>query len=99
MRGAVILLVVLLCAACGDLGYRWYHGDLTRIPVEIDGQTVTVLDHGNGQWDAFGGDFRTEAMRTIQARQMAAIEKQSGCRVKQAAYMQGAPILQTTVTC
>jgi len=99
-----LTLTGLFCSAC-DPERPWHHGDLPRIPVEIDGRVVTVLDHGGGRYDAFGGgDFRTEAMRTIQRRQIAAIEKyagekQAGCSVKQAVYLPGEQILQTIVTC
>lgn len=98
-HGLAALLLVLSCAAC-DPARPWHHGDLTRIPVEMDGEIVTVLDHGDGRYDAFdGGDFRIEAMRVIQARQVRAIEKQAGCPVKWAAYMPGEQILQAEVTC
>lgn len=98
-RHWMALLLVLSCAAC-DPAKPWHHGDLPRIPVEIDGQTVTVLDHGGGRYDAFGGgDFLTEAMRVIQARQVRAIEQQAGCPVKWAAYIAGEQILQAEVTC
>lgn len=84
-QGQWALLALLLCAACGP-ARPWHHGDLPRHAVEVDGETVTVLDHGDGRFDAFGGgDFRTEAMRRIQARQVRAIEKQAGCPVKWAA--------------
>lgn len=98
MRRAVILLTLLLCAAC-DPAKPWHHGELPRHAVEIDGQTVTVLDHGGGVYDAFGGDFRVESMRSIQARQVKAIEKLSGCPVKWAAYIAGEQILQAEVVC
>ena len=98
-RRRLALLLVLCCAAC-DPAKPWHHGDLPRIPVAVDGEVVTLLDHGGGRYDAFGGgDFRVEALRTIQARQVRAIEQQAGCPVKWAAYMAGEQILQAEVTC
>jgi hypothetical protein len=99
-RGWLALLLLGLAGAACDPAKPWHHGDLPRHAVEIDGQTVTVLAHGNGRFDAFGGgDFRVEAMRSIQQRQVRAIEKQSGCPVKWAAYLPGEQILQAAVTC
>lgn len=96
---AALTLTGLLLSACNP-ARPWHHGDLPRISVEIEGRVVTVLDHGDGRYDAFdGGDFRTEAMRTIQRRQIAAIEKQAGCPVKWAAYIPGEQILQAEVAC
>ncbi len=95
-----LLILLLTLTACGNLGYRWYHGNLPRNKVDIDGVTVTVLDRGNSELDAFdGGDVATETIFIIKGRQIAAIEKFSGCKVNQAEYMQGAPILQARVKC
>lgn len=94
------LILLLTLTACGNLGYGWYKGSLARNKVDVDGVIVTVLDSGDGQYDAFdGGNPRYDSVFTIKQRQIAGIEKFSGCKVTDAEYMQGAPILQTKVKC
>lgn len=99
MRAGLFALLTLALAGC-ETSAVWYHSHPEKRVIAIDGREVSVVPRGENKWDAWGGDdgIKTNAA-ALKARQVAAIEQASSCKVSAAEYSPSGPLLQAVVTC
>jgi hypothetical protein len=66
----------------------FYHRDPARQIVVLDKREISIIPLGENQWEAYGGrEWGMKPDLEVQkARQVAAIEKVTGCRVVKAQY-------------
>lgn len=79
---ALLVIVGILSGCQGSAVY--YHRDPARQIVVLDEREISIIPLGQDKWEAFGGKqgglFATDYEKQ-KARQIAAIEKVTGCRV------------------
>lgn len=83
----------------------FYHRDPARQIVVLDKREISIIPLGENQWEAYGGKQggMNPDLALQKARQVAAIEKVTGCRVVKAAFVPGHEVdgmlLHATVNC
>lgn len=99
MKEAIIVVATLILAGC-ETSAVWYHSHPEKRVIAVDGREVSVVPRGENKWDAWGGDdgIKTNAA-ALKARQIAAIEQASSCKVAAAEYSPSGPLLQAIVSC
>lgn len=99
MKAGLFALLTLSLAGC-ETSAVWYHSHPEKRVIAIDGREVSVVPRGENKWDAWGGDDGTKTnAAALKARQVAAIEQASSCKVSAAEYSPSGPLLQAVVTC
>lgn len=101
-RNSIFLAVGSVAALSGcETSYAWYVNHPERKDVIIDGSEVSVIPHGVNKFDAWGGadGMLDSNAATMKKRQIAGIEKITGCKVIEAEWMPGTHTLQTEVNC
>ena len=83
----------------------FYHRDPARQIVVLDKREISIIPLGENRWEAYGGKEggMKPDLEVQKARQVAAIEKVTGCRVVKAEFVPGHEVdgmlLHATVTC
>ena len=83
----------------------FYHRDPARQIVVLDKREISIIPLGENQWEAYGGKQggMNPDLALQKARQVAAIEKVTGCRVVNAQFVPGhefdGMLLHATVSC
>lgn len=103
MKSLVAVVVLLLVGCQGSPVY--YHRDPARQIVVLDKREISIIPLGENRWEAYGG--KEAGMKpdlgVQKARQVAAIEKVTGCRVVNAQFVPGHEVdgmlLHATVSC
>jgi len=103
MKMLVALVAVFLVACQGSAVY--YHRDPARQIVVLDKREISIIPLGENHWEAYGGKEggMKPDLGVQKARQVAAIEKVTGCRVVNAQFVPGHEVdgllLHATVSC
>ena len=103
MKILVALVAVFLVGCQGSPVY--YHRDPARQIVVLDKREISIIPLGENRWEAYGGKEGgfTPDLQVQKARQVAAIEKVTGCRVVNAQFVPGHEVdgmlLHATVSC
>ena len=83
----------------------YYHRDPARQIVVLDKREISIIALGENRWEAYGGKEggMKPDLEVQKARQVAAIEKVTGCRVVNAQAVPGHEVdgmlLHATVNC
>jgi hypothetical protein len=103
MKSLVAVVVLLLVGCQGSPVY--YHRDPARQIVVLDKREISIIPLGENRWEAYGGKEggMKPDLGVQKARQVAAIEKVTGCRVVNAQFVPGHEVdgmlLHATVSC
>ena len=103
MKSLVAVVAVLLAGCQGSPVY--YHRDPARQIVVLDKREISIIPLGENRWEAYGGKEGgfTPDLGVQKARQVAGIEKVTGCRVVNAQVVPGHEadglLLHATVSC
>lgn len=103
MKSLVAVVVLLLVGCQGSPVY--YHRDPARQIVVLDKREISIIPLGENRWEAYGGKEggMKPDLGVQKARQVAAIEKVTGCRVVNAQFVPGHEVdgmlLHATVNC
>lgn len=98
MKRFWIILPILL-AGC-ETSTAWYYSHPQRKIVTIEDREISVVPRGKNEYDALdGADGLATSIPKLKQRQIKAVEKSTGCKVKSAEYMPGTYVLQTLVDC
>jgi hypothetical protein len=103
MKLLVALVAVFLVGCQGSPVY--YHRDPARQIVVLDKREISIIALGENRWEAYGGKEggMKPDLDVQKARQVAAIEKVTGCRVVNAQVVPGHEVdgmlLHATVSC
>ena len=103
MKILVALVAVFLVGCQGSPVY--YHRDPARQIVVLDKREISVIPLGENRWEAYGGNegWMKPDLAVQKARQVAGIEKVTGCRVVNAQVVPGHEVdgmlLHATVSC
>ncbi len=103
MRLLVALAGFFLVGCQGSSVY--YHRDPVRQIVVLDKREISIIALGENRWEAYGGKEggMKPDLDVQKARQVAAIEKVTGCRVVNAQVVPGHEVdgmlLHATVSC
>ena len=100
----LVALVVFFLVGCQSSPV-YYHRDPSRQIVVLDKREISIIPLGENRWEAYGGkEGGMKPDLAVQtARQIAAIEKVTGCRVVNAQFVPGHEVdgmlLHATVSC
>jgi hypothetical protein len=100
----LVALVAVFLVGCQSSPV-FYHRDPARQIVVLDKREISIIPLGENRWEAYGGKEGglKPDMAVQKARQIAAIEKVTGCRVVNAEYVAGHEVdgmlLHATVRC
>jgi len=103
MKMLVALVAIFLVGCQGSPVY--YHRDPARQIVVLDKREISIIPLGENRWEAYGGKEggMKPDLGVQKARQVAAIEKVTGCRVVNAQFVLGHEVdgmlLHATVSC
>ena len=103
MKSLVAVVALLLVGCQGSPVY--YHRDPARQIVVLDKREISIIPLGENRWEAYGGKEGgfTPDLAVQKARQIAGIEKVTGCRVVNAQVVPGHEVdgmlLHATVSC
>ncbi len=103
MKSLVAVVALLLVGCQGSPVY--YHRDPARQIVVLDKREISIIALGENRWEAYGGKEggMKPDLEVQKARQVAAIEKVTGCRVVNAQVVPGHEVdgmlLHATVNC
>ena len=103
MKSLVAVVALLLVGCQGSPVY--YHRDPARQIVVLDKREISIIPLGENRWEAYGGKEggMKPDLGVQKARQVAAIEKVTGCRVVNAQFVPGHEVdgmlLHATVSC
>jgi hypothetical protein len=103
MKMLVALAVFILVGCQGSPVY--YHRDPARQIVVLDKREMSLIPLGENRWEVYGGrEWGMKPDLNVQkARQVAAVEKVTGCRVVNAEFVPGHEVdgmlLHATVNC
>jgi hypothetical protein len=103
MKSLVAVVALLLVGCQGSPVY--YHRDPARQIVVLDKREISIIPLGENRWEAYGGKEggMKPDLEVQKARQVAAIEKVTGCRVVNAQFVPGHEVdgmlLHATVSC
>ncbi len=103
MKSLVAVVALLLVGCQGSPVY--YHRDPARQIVVLDKREISIIPLGENRWEAYGGKEGgfTPDLAVQKARQVAGIEKVTGCRVVNAQVVPGHEddglLLHATVSC
>ena len=103
MKSLVAVVALLLGGCHGSPVY--YHRDPARQIVVLDKREISIIPLGENRWEAYGGKEGgfTPDLAVQKARQIAGIEKVTGCRVVNAQVVTGHEadglLLHATVSC
>ena len=98
------IFVILFLVGCQSSPV-YYHRDPARQIVVLDKREISIIPLGENRWEAYGGKEggMKPDLGVQKARQVAAIEKVSGCRVVNAQFVPGHEVdgmlLHATVSC
>jgi len=96
--------VVLFLVGC-QASPVYYHRDPARQIVVLDKREISIIPLGENRWEAYGGKEggMKPDLAVQKARQIAGIEKVTGCRVVNAEFVPGHEVdgmlLHATVSC
>ena len=100
----LVALVAVFLVGCQSSPV-FYHRDPARQIVVLDKREISIIPLGENRWEAYGGKEggMKPDLEVQKARQVAAIEKVTGCRVVKAEFVPGHEVdgmlLHATVTC
>jgi hypothetical protein len=103
MKSLVAVVALLLVGCQGSPVY--YHRDPARQIVVLDKREISIIPLGENRWEAYGGKEggMKPDLDVQKARQVAGIEKVTGCRVVNAQVVPGHEVdgmlLHATVNC
>jgi len=101
---SLVVVVALLLVGCQSSPV-FYHRDPARQIVVLDKREMSLIPLGENRWEVYGGrDWGMKPDLNVQkARQVAAVEKVTGCRVVNAQFVPGHEVdgmlLHATVNC
>jgi len=100
----LVALVAVFLVGCQSSPV-FYHRDPARQIVVLDKREISIIPLGENRWEAYGGKEggMKPDLGVQKARQVAAIEKVTGCRVVNAQFVPGQEVdgmlLHATVSC
>ena len=100
----LVALVAVFLVGCQSSPV-FYHRDPARQIVVLDKREISIIPLGENRWEAYGGKEggMKPDLGVQKARQVAAIEKVTGCRVVNAQFVPGHEVdgmlLHATVSC
>ena len=100
----LVALVAVFLVGCQSSPV-FYHRDPARQIVVLDKREISIIPLGENRWEAYGGKEggMKPDLGVQKARQVAAIEKVTGCRVVNAGFVPGHEVdgmlLHATVSC
>ncbi len=103
MKVLAAVMALFLVGCQGSPVY--YHRDPARQIVVLDKREISIIPLGENRWEAYGGKEGgfTPDLAVQKARQIAGIEKVTGCRVINAQVVPGheadGMLLHATVSC